>query len=181
MRSARVNAVAAVVMLVLSAGCQPGIRDGPLAIDDGRGAVVGFQAREGQRVAYGFTVVTNQGDGRITNIAISLVPTGDASSPGVSFEPAQVVDLGAHDEVSLAAGPWPYEKWGQVAIPLERYVLPAKSGRVELLIVMTVRATGQWFWPRTRVEYDFEGRRYAEEVDNGFAVCAPAPCTNRHK
>jgi len=164
------------MMVALPAGCGAGFRDGPLAINDGKGAVVGSEAEEGQRIVYGLNVITNQGDGPVTNVEAVLLPDGEDDAPGISFEPAQVVDIAANDLGYLAGGTWPYGEWAKHAKPLEGYSIPPKSRKIELLLIMTVKSKGQWFWPKTRIEYDYDGRRYAEEVTNGFALCAPAPC-----
>lgn len=180
-----VRHVAAAALLLcglVASACSSGQGDGPLYVPS-EDAVVGAQAEPGQLVAYGFNIMTNKGTSPITNISVELVPPADgstASPDGIAFEPPVVVDIGALGIGYLAGGPWPYEEWGKHAKPLRGYTLaPATDGRVELFVLARVAGDGQWLWPQTRIEYDYEGSHYAEEVTNGFAVCAPTPCTPR--
>ena len=164
------------VIVCLLVGCGSGAsRYGPLIVDGGK-SVVGSQAQLGQRVAYGFNVMTNPGDNDITNITATLLPEDNGGAEDAIFEAPLVVEIGARDLAYLGAGPWPDKEYADYARPLEGYVLPAHSGRVDLLLITKVKGKGRWFWPSTRIEYDYEGRHYAKEISNGFAICAPAPC-----
>lgn len=81
----------------------------------------------------------------------------------------------------LGAGPWPYEDTATYAQPLRGHSIPAQSKDVELLFVTTVNGKVDLLWPKTRVEYDYGGDRYVEEISNGFSLCSPAPCRPRHE
>jgi hypothetical protein len=139
-----------------------------------------MESKVGQMVAYGFNVMTNEGASPITNMTAALVPASHGAGAGISFEPPVVVDIAALDTGYLGAGPWPTKEWSNHAKPLQGFEMTAAAdGQVELFLLAKVTRDGQWLWPRTRIEYDYAGSHYAEEVTNGFAVCAPAPCTPR--
>lgn len=171
--------VAALLPALLTGCSGDGLEDGPLHIPGGD-AIVTLETGVDQLVAYGFNVMTNEGTSSITNISAELVPAAGTQPEGIAFEPAVVVDIGALDTGYLGAGQWPNQEWAQHAKPLQGFTLtPDTDGRVELFVLAKVAGDGQWLWPTTRVEYDYDGHHYAEEFTNGFSVCAPAPCTAR--
>ena len=174
----RAAVVGVLALLPALAGCSGSdLKDGPLRIRGGD-AVVTMESKVGQMVAYGFNVMTNEGGSPITNLSAELVPAAEETGDGILFEPAVVVDITALDTGYLGAGSWPAKEWSNHAKPLQGFEMTAASdGQVELFLVAKVTKDGQWLWPRTKVEYDYAGSHYAEEVTNGFAVCAPAPCT----
>jgi hypothetical protein len=158
---------AAVVLLL--AGCSWS-DDGPVEFE-GEGpsrSTAGIHADAGDRVVFGATMIRNTGDRTATLTAGDL--TGDGSMAGG----ARIVEVRARDLASgsdlVGAAYWPFEDYEDRSVALNGFRLEA-GAEAELLFVVQVEKTGQWYWPETAVRYDSEGQSYQEVLNVGFHIC----------
>lgn len=146
---------------------------GPLVIAGGD-STVSIRTDPQTLVAYGYNMVTNLGPEPVANAAAELVRDEDGDYSGVEVEAVKVVETEARHLDYLGAGQWPFPTLEHAAAPLDGYTFKPDGRRVELLFIVKVTTTGRWLWPKTRIAYEAGGKRYAEEISNGFLICAPA-------
>jgi hypothetical protein len=169
--------VVALPMLAACSGNAPGTEPddrqatgGPVAFVDDPHFVqtANVEAIAGQKVVFGATTVRNHGTKPATLTAGTLdgKPVGDGRARVSSV---RVVDVTSGGDL-VGAAVWPFEDYRERSVPLEGYTL--KSGaEAELLFVVDVAKTGQWYWPKTSVHYDSGAVSYQDETQFGFMVC----------
>lgn len=173
----RVASLATLVLLL--AGCSgvgaaPGNQalpdDGPIRFG-GEGptvATAGIHADAGDQVVFGATTIRNTGDDPTTLVA------GDLTGEGSVVGGADILEVRAREIAPaselVGAAYWPYEDYKDDSVALDGFRLEPGS-EAELLFVVDVQKTGQWYWPQTYVRYDSAGKRYQEVLDFGFHIC----------
>ena len=131
--------------------------DGPVTFDaDPRTASTAYvHADAGERVVFGATTIRNDGDTAATLTAGSLGGAGTVAD-GAAVSTVRVVDLSAGPRDLVGAAVWPFEDYRRRSVPLQGFSLQPGT-EAELLFVVTVDRTGQWYWPTTSVRYEAGG------------------------
>ena len=144
--------------------------DGPVTFvgDPGFVQTAGVRAQAGQKVVFGATTVRNHSTEPATLTAGSLdgKPVGDG---GARLATVRVVDVTSGGDL-VGAALWPFEDYRERSVPLEGYTLEP-GAEAELLFVVRVAKTGEWYWPKTSVRYDSGAVSYQDETRFGFMVC----------
>jgi hypothetical protein len=128
----------------------------------------GLHANAGEKVVFGATTIRNHGDVPATLTAGALVE-GESATEGASVSTVRVVDTGAGGDL-VGAAQWPFEDYHERSVPLAGYELEP-GAEAELLFIVDVARTGQWYWPTTSVQYDSGSGSYRDQANLGFAVC----------
>lgn len=175
-RLTRAVAVVALCLLALLGACSDGAGTaaGPVRFDapDGVDQWAFMRAGAGHQVVFGMLGLTNHGDHPATLAGADLTgPSDQVVADGARVAEVLVRDVSADDDF-VAAGPWPYEHYGDDAVPLKGYEL-APDATVEVLFVLTVDDVGHWYWPRAEVRYTVDGTRFADRTSTGFLICPP--------
>ncbi|UUW88418.1 hypothetical protein ABFU82_08025 [Nocardioides sp. WV_118_6] len=168
--------VAALCLLALLGACsdRAATMAGPVRFDapDDVDQWAFMRADAGRQVVFGILGLTNHGDRPATLVGADLTgPSDEVVDDGARLTQVLVRDVSADDDY-VAAGPWPYEHYGDDAVPLEGYEL-APAATVEVLFVLAVDEVGHWFWPRTEVHYTVDGLDLADRTSTGFLICPP--------
>ncbi|MFJ9315654.1 hypothetical protein ACIRN4_15800 [Pimelobacter simplex] len=173
---AQVLLACCLVLIALLAACsdRAGTAGGPVRFGapDDVDQWAFMRAGAGRQVVFGLLDLTNHGDRPATLARAELTgPAEEVVADGAHLAEVLVRDVEPEDDY-LGAGPWPYEHYGDDAVPLEGYEL-APAATVELLFVLTVDEVGHWFWPRAEVRYTVDGTRFADRTSTGFLICPP--------
>ena len=130
--------------------------DGPVQFEGGErfGSTAAVHADAGTAVVFGQTLVRNDGRKPATLTGASLGGEGTVDG-GAAVSQARALDL-TGDRDLVGAAVWPFEDYRERSVPLAGYTL-GPGGEAELLFVVMVEETGEWYWPRTRVQYDVDG------------------------
>jgi hypothetical protein len=146
---------------------QPTAGDVRFLSDEGVVQTAGVHADAGSTVVFGATAVRNYGlDPAILEAGSLLGAPAKDSAAVVAVRVREI--SGGGDLVGGAL--WPFEDYAERSAPLEGYSL-APSGEAELLLVIRVANTGEWYWPTTMLRYTANGVAHEVETSFGFLVC----------
>jgi hypothetical protein len=132
----------------------------------------GVRANARQKVVFGATTVRNDGDQPATLAGGTLDGT-NSRTDGARLSTVRVVDVSAGNADLVGAAVWPFEDYRRRSVPLEGYTLEP-GAEAELLFVVKVGKTGEWYWPTTTVRYDSGSGSYQDQTSFGFMVCPRA-------
>ena len=137
----------------------------------------GMETDAGRQVLFGALVVENQGDEPATLQSAQLV--GEVDSSAASVEEVRVRDLGeapgGGDIVGATKWPNPeYEELWRTSVPIDDAELEPGHAAA-LMFIIEVNKTGDWYWPKSSLDYDVAGEQFSALTNFGFQVCPPAP------
>jgi hypothetical protein len=139
----------------------------------------GMHSAKGEQVLFGATTVVNKGDSTAILSAAELV--GEISPSAAEVIEIRVIGLGEAPGTGdlLGASSWPargYREWWQDAAHVDGAQIKAGEA-AELVFVVKVNETGDWYWPKTALDYSVDGTAYSAVTNFGFQVCPPPPGT----
>lgn len=167
----------ALAMALALAGCSAG----PLAGHDTAGpvefeggtevrAAASILAEGGDVVVFGLANIRNTGDDPARLEGASLIgPVPASAAAPIEF---RVLDRTEHQRAGVGAAHWPFGRLPELSVPLHDYELPGGK-EVDLIIVVKVNQTGDWYWSGASLSYSVNGTAHSTATSLGFQVCPP--------
>lgn len=137
----------------------------------------GVYATVGQQVVFGATTIVNSGDRTVTLERGRLVgKIGPSEAKTVEVRVADLADLpNGTDLVGVGSLPSAdLESRWKIARSIDGVTIGA-GGAVNVVFKVEVIKAGDWYWPRTAVDYRVGDAEYTAETHHGFQICPPAP------
>lgn len=172
-RRSRLRLIGMLAATTLAAACgdasPPAGQVSFLGSDDAS-TTTGYLAASGDTVFFGGAVVENTGDDSATLTDASLL--GDVSSSDAQVTTARVVDPAVRDGSLIGVGRWPHRPLLRASVPIDGYTL-LPGAQAEVLVIVKVHRAGNWYWPRTALDYRVAGQLYRTTTPLGSMVCVP--------
>ena len=94
----------------------------------------------------------------------------DVDRHGAAGVPAvRVRDISGVGDL-IGGAPWPFDDYARRSVPLDGCSLPP-SGEAELLFVIRVDETGEWYWQTTMLRFTANSVAHEVKTAFGFLVC----------